>query len=249
MTSGRPARLRGVSTYLLIPGAGGTATWFYQRVTPLLQAAGHAAVPVDLPGPDPVKGLPEYVDLIAAAAEGHDDVVLVAQSMGAFCAVPACERVAPRALVLLNAMVPAPGETAGDWWEATGSEAARVAAAQAGGYGEAFDLDTYFLHDVPPEVYATGAEQDHDEANIAFEQPCPFAVWPAVETTVLAGEGDRLFPFAFQRRVARERLGVEAVGIAGGHLAALSEPRAVADAILAATAQSYRPANSSAYSS
>jgi hypothetical protein len=42
---------------------------------------------------------------------------------------------------------------------------------------------------------------------------------------VLAGRDDRLFPVEFQRRVARERLRIEADVIEGGHMVALSHPR------------------------
>jgi len=153
--------------------------------------------------------------------------------MGAFTAVPVCTRLVARSLVLLNAMIPAPGETVNDWWETTGWKEARCAAARAGGYSEDFDLQTYFLHDVPAEVAADGAEHQRDEADVAFEEPCPFTRWPDVPTTVLAGRDDRFFPFEFQNRVARERLATDARPVPGGHLAALSQPDAVARALLA----------------
>jgi pimeloyl-ACP methyl ester carboxylesterase len=223
-----------VSTFLLIPGAGGAA-WYWHRISPLLRAAGHTVIAVDLPGADPTRGLPEYADLVATAGGGRHELVVVAQSMGAFSALPACDRLPVRALVLLNAMVPAPGETPGDWWEHTGWAAARVAAARAGGYPEAFDLETYFLHDVDLAVAAAGESHQRPEADIAFEQPCAFERWPDVPTTVLAGRGDRFFPLDFQRRVARERLGAEVHTLPGGHLAALSEPQAVAGALAALT--------------
>ncbi len=136
--------------------------------------------------------------------------------------------------MFLNAMIPAPGERAADWWGNTGSEHARRAAARAGGWPEELDLDTSFFHDVPPALVAAGADHALDEAEIAFDEPCPFAAWPDVPTAVLAGRDDRFFPLAFQRRVARERLGLDVVEVPGGHLAALSEPDAVAAAILAA---------------
>jgi hypothetical protein len=41
---------------------------------------------------------------------------------------------------------------------------------------------------------------------------------------VLVGSDDRLFPEAFQRRVTREGLGIEAVTMPGGHLVALADP-------------------------
>jgi hypothetical protein len=119
-----------------------------------LELAGQEVIALDLPGDDPEAGLTAYGDLTVAAANGHDDLVVAAQSMGGFTAVPACERLAARRLVLLNAMIPAPRETAGAWWENIGSEQARRADARTGGYPEEFDLQTYFLHDLPPEVLA-----------------------------------------------------------------------------------------------
>src|SRR4051812_42068006 len=223
-----------MSTFLLIPGAGGLS-WYWHPVAERLREAGQQAIALELPADDPHAGLSAYVEIALAAADGHGDVVVAAQSLGAFTAVPVCERIAPRHLVMLNAMVPAPGETAGAWWEHTRSEEARRAAARAGGYPEEFDLEAYFLHDVPPEVAAQCAEHTRDEADVAFEEPCPFADWPDVPTSVLAGLEDRLFPFSFQRRVARERLGVEAQPVPGGHLNALSRPDAVTRALLSAT--------------
>jgi len=104
---------------------------------------------------------------------------------------------------------------------------------RAGGYPDDFDLQSYFLHDVPPEVAADGAGHQREEADIAFQEPCPFTRWPAVATTVLAGRDDRFFPFAFQDRVAHDRLGIEARRLPGGHLTALSQPDAVTHALLA----------------
>jgi pimeloyl-ACP methyl ester carboxylesterase len=218
-----------VSTFVLIPGAGG-AGWYWHRVTPLLEAAGHRAIAVDLPADDPHAGLTAYAEIVAAAAQGARDLVLVAQSMGAFTALPAAERLEPQRLVLVNAMIPNPGETAGEWWEATGSEAARRTAARENGYGEEFDLDTYFLHDVPPEVAAGGADHQRDEVEIAFEEPCVFARWPEA-TTIVAGAGDRFFPLEFQRRVALERTGRDVVTVPGGHLCSLSRPEELAAAL------------------
>ena len=212
-----------MSTFVLIPGAGGAASFWY-RVVPLLEAAGHEAIAVDLPGPDESAGLPEYTGLVAAAIGGRRDVVLVAQSMGAFTAPMVCARVPVDLLVLLNAMIPRPGETPGQWWGNTGSEEAQVAAARDGGYPAEIDLETYFLHDLPAEVLASGQVSGQPEADIAFGQPCAIDRWPLVPTRVISGRDDRLFPLEFQRRVAKDRLGLDADVVPGGHLAALSFP-------------------------
>ena len=124
-----------MSRFVLIPGAGG-AGWYWHRVVPLLEAAGHQAVALDLPADDETAGLPEYADLAAAAARqdgGAGGTVLVAQSLGGFTAPLVCDRVPVDLLVLLNAMIPEPGETAGDWWVNTGVTPARDAAAYPGG--------------------------------------------------------------------------------------------------------------------
>lgn len=222
---------RAVSVFVLLPGAGGSA-WYWSRVIPLLQKAGHEAIAVDLPGDDENAGLPEYARLAIAAIGGRRDVVLVAQSLGAFTAPLICSRAAVRELVLLNAMIPDPGETPGAWWEDTGWDEARVNSALTGGYSTEFDVNTYFLHDVPPEVVAAGESHERPEANAVFASVCDFEEWPAIPIRVLAGSGDRFFPLDFQRRIARERLGLELDVLPGGHLTALSNPDGVADYLL-----------------
>ena len=222
-----------MSTFVLIPGAGGTA-WYWHRVAPLLREAGHEAIPVDLPGDDPSAGLPEYTRLVIDAIGGRDDVVLVAQSLGAFTAPLVAAKVPVRSLVFVNAMIPAPGETPGAWWDNTGWLAARTAAAERGGYGTEFDLAVYFLHDVPPEVAAAGAAHQRPEADAVFGSVCDFAAWPPVPIRAVAGADDRFFPAAFQRALAARRLGVDADVLPGGHLIALSRPAVLADYLLGA---------------
>lgn len=217
--------------FVLVPGAGGSA-WYWHRVVSGLRSRGHEVVSVDLPGADESSGLPEYAEAVVAAIGDRRGVVLVAQSMGGFTAPMACARTPVERLVLVNAMIPLPGETPGQWWGNTGSEPARVAAAEAGGYTAEFDLDTYFLHDVPAEVAAAGADHQQPEADITFSQPCDIEKWPDVTTHVLAAAEDRFFPLEFQRRVAHDRLGVEAETIPGGHLAALSHPVPLVDRLI-----------------
>ncbi len=150
--------------FVLIPGAGGAA-WYWHRVVPLLQEAGHEAIAVDLPGDDPAAGLPEYTDLVTSAISDRGNVVLVAQSLGGFTAPLVAAKVPLGSLIFVNAMIPAPGETPGQWWDNTGWAQARVAAAEKGGYDTEFDLAAYFLHDVPPEIAAAGETHQRPEAD------------------------------------------------------------------------------------
>jgi pimeloyl-ACP methyl ester carboxylesterase len=220
-----------MSTFVLIPGAGG-AGWYWHLVVPLLRQAGHEAIAVDLPGDDESAGLPEYARLVLDAIGDRAGVVLVAQSLGGFTAPLVAQHTAVERLVFVNAMIPSPGETAGAWWGNTGSAQARVEAARRGGYPEEFDLGVYFLHDVPPAVAKEGAPHERPEADAVFESVCDFAAWPAVPIHAAAGADDRFFPVEFQRRVAKQRLGIELDVLPGGHLAALSQPRALAGYLL-----------------
>lgn len=96
-------------------------------------------------------------------------------------------------------------------------------------------MATYFLHDVDAETAAEGEPYQRSEADIVFESACDFKAWPAIRIRVLAGADDRFFPVELQRRVARDRIGVEAEVIPGGHLLPLVQPRLVADYLLQTT--------------
>lgn len=214
-----------MATYVLIPGAGGTA-WYWSRVTPLLRARGHDVVPVDLPGDDDTAGLVEYRDVVLEQIGDRQNLIVVGQSMGGFTAPLVADRVKVELLVLVAAMVPAPGETGGDWWANTGQEeAARAYAEQLGlPTGGEFDPLVTFLHDVPPEVVAEGEEHEREQSDAPFRDPWPLPAWPDVPTRFLLCRQDRLFPAEFQRRVVRERLGITPDEMDCGHLPALARP-------------------------
>ncbi len=141
-------------SFVLVPGAGGNAG-FWQLVEPLLHKAGFHSVAVSLPN-WPGATLADQADAIVATAEASAEITVVAQSMGAFSAPLAGDRLAVAELVLLNAMIPAPGETAGEWWANTGqADAMRSNDLREGRDPDAgFDAQTYFLHDLPPDVLA-----------------------------------------------------------------------------------------------
>jgi pimeloyl-ACP methyl ester carboxylesterase len=147
-----------MASLVLVPGAGGMA-WYWHRVVPLVRAAGHEPIAIDLPGDDRHAGLAAYADTVVRAIGERSDVILVAQSLAGFTAPLACARATVRMIVFVNAMIPKPGETAGAWWGATGAVEAREQAATRGGYATEFDVGTYFLHDVPQDVLRAGPEQ------------------------------------------------------------------------------------------
>jgi pimeloyl-ACP methyl ester carboxylesterase len=223
-----------MTTFVLVPGAGGQA-WYWHRVVPELRARGHEAIAVDLPATDHGAGFAEYTDVVVAAiGDRRGDIVLVGQSLGGFTVPLVAERVPVEQIVLLNAMTPKPGESAGAWWEVTGQAAARAAYAEREGRtAETFDPLVDFFHDVPPDIAQEAIAGDVDQSGTPFEKPWPLASWPDVPTRFLQGREDRFFPLEFQRRVVAERLpGVEVEELPGGHLLALSRPVELATALL-----------------
>ncbi len=157
--------------------------------------------------------------MVVEAIGDRRPIVLVAQSFGGFTAPLACERVPVELLILVNAMVPRPGETGDEWWTATGwkDEVGEV------------DMDEAFFHDVPADVKAAALAEEPPQSWTPFEEPWPLASWPDVPTRFVQGRDDRFFPLDFQRRVVHERLGIEIDEIPGGHLVALSRPVELVD--------------------
>ena len=219
-----------MTTYVLISGAGSDA-WYWHRVVPLLRAEGHRVVVPELPVDDDAAGLAEYADTVVAAVEDGPEpeggLVVVAQSMGGFTAPLVCGRLPVRLLVLVAAMVPAPGESPGDWWTNTGSAEARAELDRSEGRdpGAAFDPLVTFFHDVPTEVALQAMSRPpRGQSDTPFAKPWPLDHWPDVPTRFLLTRQDRFFPAAFQRRVVQERLGFAPDEMDGGHLPALSRP-------------------------
>ncbi|HEV2216491.1 MAG TPA: alpha/beta hydrolase [Candidatus Dormibacteraeota bacterium] len=225
-----------MKNYVLIPGADGRA-WYWHRLTPLIQSAGHSVVAVELPVADPNAGLGEYAQAVVSAAGGRrDKVVLVAQSLAGFIAPLVARDVPVDQIVLLNAMVPRPGETAGEWWGNTGQEAARADYYRNHGLKlpAEFDPIEAFFHDVPPGVVeeATRMGEPVSRFDTLFTQPWPLEAWPRVPTRFIQGRDDRFLPLEFQRRVVAERLAIPVEELPGGHLVALSQPEKLAEILL-----------------
>ena len=217
------------TTFVLVPGAGGDA-WFWHRLVAELERRGHHAVPVELPAADDSAGLAAYADTVVAAIGDRSPVVLVAQSMGGLTAPLVCERVPVELLVLVNAMVPLPGETGGEWWTVTGQGEAAAGYRRSSACPRSSTTSGTYFHDVPADVVAAAQGAGVRAVRPAVRGPVaagragptsPPGSWPGATT----GSS----PLEFQRRVAAERLGLEVDEMPGGHLVALSRPVELAD--------------------
>lgn len=208
-----------MSTYVLIHGAGGDS-WHWHRLAPLLHAHGHDVVAPDLPVTDDAAGLRAYRDVVLRAIGDRGDLVVVGQSLGGFTAPLVCAQRQVQLLILLNAMIPAPGETGLDWWADTG---------HAVDTGPDFDPEQMFLHDVPADVVAQSRQHATEQSSAPMRDRWPLSAWPDVPTRALITRDDRFFPAGWQRNVVRDRLGIQPDEMPGGHCVALSRPDELAE--------------------
>ena len=206
-----------VATFALIHGGGGSA-WDWHLVVPELQRRGHDAVAVDLPCEDDSAGWNEYGDAVLGTLGDPRNVIVVGHSLGGFTAPLVCARTDVISLVLVAGMIPAPGELFADWWTNVGYE----------GTGYEGD-DEVFYHDVPDALANEAKRRERDETSRALREPWPLEAWPDTPTRYLLCRDDRMLAPAWARRHARERLGLEADEISGGHYISLSRPRELAE--------------------
>ncbi len=205
-----------MSTFALIHGAGDVA-WSWNMVAAELRSRGHGVVAVDLPADDDSAGWPEYADNVIDAVGDHDDIVVVAHSLGGFTGALVCARIPVELFVLVAGMVPAPGETAGDWWANTGHD-----------FGTDDEIAT-FLHDVPPELAAEAMAKGREQSGTPMAETWSLETWPDVPTRYLLCRDDRFFPADWTRAMVDDRLGIVPDEIDGGHCPFLSRPKDLAD--------------------
>jgi pimeloyl-ACP methyl ester carboxylesterase len=211
-----------MATFVLIHGGGSTA-WDWHLVSPLLSSAGHEVVAVDLPIEDTSAQLEDYVHTVIDAVGDRGQVVVVGHSLGGFTAPLVAEEIRADGLVYLAGMIPMPGESFMDWWADTGHVHENVDE----------DAAVSFFNGVPKALADEAQRRERNQAGAWMSLPWPADTHPDVPTRAIVCTDDHFFPAPFMRRQIRERLGITPVEIPGGHYAPLSEPAAVAAALIA----------------
>ena len=211
-----------MATYALIHGAG-DAGWYWHLVEAELRSAHIDTVAPDLPD-DESAGWWECADTVVDAIGYRTGLVVVGQSLGAFTAPLVCDRVPADLLVLVAGMIPAPGETPNGWFASSGYEEFMRDRDRDRYEG---DIELYY-QDVPRELAEEALRHGRAEAGGPADEPWPLDAWPDVPTRFVLCREDRVFAAEFMRSLARERLGIAADEIDGGHTPALSRPRELA---------------------
>jgi pimeloyl-ACP methyl ester carboxylesterase len=183
----------------------------------------------DLPCDDNAASIDDYADTVVDAIGGRGNLVVVGQSYGGFTAPLVADRVPVDVLVLVAAMIPAPGETPADWWTNTGhGDAVRVQAQRDGGQTGSDDRLVAYYHDVPRPLAEEAISKERGESETAYNTPWKLAAWPDATTRFVLCTEDRIFPAEFMRRVVADRLNITPDEIASGHCVALSQPKQLA---------------------
>lgn len=219
-----------MSTFALIHGAGVGGGWFWHLVEAELRSLGHTTITPTLAAENVPATVSDYADAVVDAIDTPKELFVVAHSFGGFTAPLVAERLPTAGLIYVTAMVPRPGERPADWWSNTGHpEAVRIQAAKDGGLTGSSDPYVCYFHDVPKQLadQALGKGYDHPSST-AYYEPWPLDAYPSTPTRYILCTEDRLFPAAFQRQLARDRLGVIPDEITSGHCPALSRPTELA---------------------
>ena len=202
--------LPNMTTFAIVHGAGDVG-WSWHLVANALQAKGHTVIAPDLPTEDESKDLTDWATTVVEALPSTaDDIVVVGHSFGGFTAPLVAARTNAKALVLVTAMIPRPGEAPGVWW-------------QKAGYTDS-GFEDQFWHDVPAGLAAESQKRERGMSEAAMVKPWPLEAWPEVPTHFVLCTEDRYFTPDFMREVVADRLGVDPVELAAGHCAQLSRP-------------------------
>jgi pimeloyl-ACP methyl ester carboxylesterase len=203
-----------LATYALIHGAYDVG-WYWHLVERELQELGHRTVAPDLPIEDDDASLTDnaraVVDAIGAVHDGGE-LIVVGQSWGGYVAPIVAHDAEADRLVLVAPMIPRPGETNEEMWEATGWRF------------PADDGGDAFYHDVDPGLAAEARSRERGQSEATSREPWPLEAWPAIPTHVIIGRDDRFFTAEWLGGVVRDRLGIEPDVLPGGHALALSRP-------------------------
>lgn len=235
-----------MSIYVLVHGAyhGG---WCYEKVVPLLEAAGHTAIAVDLPGhggnPAPMKDvtLDAYVDHVASVVAAQTEpVILVGHSLGGMTITQIAERMPEKLawVVYLTAMMPKNGQNRTDLANFEGKEdmaSLRILS------DDKLSV-TIARPNIKPTFYAECSDADVERA---IERLVPQAVEPFTRKAETSPERfgtvrrayiiclrDRAIPVGMQRAMIEAQPCDAVLEIDTDHSPFYSRPRELADHLL-----------------
>lgn len=205
--------------------------WCWDFLRPELERHGHRVITMDLPITDSTLGAADYAATVDKALGKSKEPILVGHSMGGLV-IPLVAAARPvRTLVFLAALLPTVGRSSNDQrtsepvdgrvpprsaeWTDLGDDVWMV------GPETATEL---FFHDAPKATARWATQRLRPQSYRVFQETTPLTAWPDVPSRSIACRDDRAVNPEWVRSAARERLGTEAIDMAGGHSPFLTRP-------------------------
>ena len=209
--------------------------WCWDLLRPELEALGHRVTAIDLPISEPGIGASAYADAVIDGVEWVEPPVLVAHSMAGLVAPVVAARRPVARIVLIAAFIPRPGQSANDQrrtepidpatapstseWTDLGDDVWLV------GPNTAREL---FMQDASDEVATWALERLRPQSYQVMNEVTPLEAGPSVPVDSIVCRDDRALNTEWARTAARDRLGIEAIEIDGGHSPMLTRPAELA---------------------
>lgn len=222
-----------MTAYCLVHGSGqGPEGW--KLLAHELQRRGHLVLTPAFEVDRTDEGLAFHAETIVQALERSDldpaDVVCVAHSASGMYLPLVADRWRPRRMVFLAALVPRPGVSVAEQYRADPSMFNPDWMRQDPDDDRA--ARDFVFHDCPPDRLEWAlSTRVVFHARRALEERCPLSAWPAVASASIVCSGDRTIAPAWQRRAARDWLGVGPLELPGGHSPQVSRPEALAEVL------------------
>lgn len=208
----------------------------WDLVVPELENRGYDVVRPQLPTNEPDASATLYGDVIAATIpEDRGDVIVVAHSASGLFLPLVSERRMVRRMVFLMAVIPQVGKSLTDQFAAERDMLNPAWVGKDPTQDRAL-ADEFLFHDCSPERKQWGwRRMSLLLARRAMLEVCPLQAWPDVPASYIVCSDDRTIQPEWARRAARERLGVEAIELPGGHCPYISRPKELADLLASLT--------------
>jgi pimeloyl-ACP methyl ester carboxylesterase len=226
-----------MSTFALVHGAWHGA-WCWERLTPELESMGHRVVAMDLPSDDGSASFDDYADVVCAALNEHpgEDLILVGHSLAGNTIPLVAARRPLRRLVYICALLPIPGrplvqQMSSDTEMLHPDYALGLSQPDSDGRRTWINEEKALFHlfdDCDADTAHGAFARLRPQATHPYRQPFSLSALPAVDTTYVLCNEDRLVNPDWARRAARQRLQVEVVELPGSHSPFLSRPRDLA---------------------
>lgn len=217
--------------FCLIHGSGQNAR-AWRLLEGELAARGHEVVAPDIPTNMPEAGADLYADAVAGSLPSGAEVVLVAHSASGLFLPVVAGRLPTTLMVFLAAAIPVPGRSFLDQFTPDPTVMFNPEWIGQNPVDDDQAAVEFLFHDCSPETatWALTTRADWYPQGL-YEEPCPLMAWPDIPSRYILCQEDRTIRPEWSRRAARERLGVEAIELPGGHCPHISRPAALADVL------------------